>query len=91
MSAKSYQIKRETDCHQRNIELLKQRSLQDALDYALDAAAHYENRDGEVAGQFLAEAHAIERELHPEAFTPVIVPAATLPAPKSELLWTWAF
>ncbi len=91
-NARSYGLNREVECHQKNIALLRQRSLTDALEYALDAAAHYEKQDALVATEFLATAHAIERELYPEAFTPpAIVPASSLPAPKSELpmVWVW--
>lgn len=90
MSARTYGLSREVACHQHNIALLRQRSLTDALEYALDAKAHYAQRgEALVSTEFLATAREIERELYPEAFTPPALPA--LPAPKSELpmVWVW--
>lgn len=91
MSAKSYTLQREVELHNLNIKLLRQRSLADALEYALDAKEHYQSRDGEVAALFLGEAVAISREMHPDAFKPEpAIPAAMVRAEKSELLVAWA-
>lgn len=86
MSAKRYNLQREVELHSLNIKLLRQRSLDDALEYALDAGAHYEGEDAGVSEAFFATAREIQRELYPDAFKPeVVIPAAVVVAEKSEL------